>query len=294
MMGSEILQVEKLDKYYGDLRALNSISFQIHPGEIIGLLGHNGAGKSTLIKCLMGAVKSYTGDILISGRNIKHDHSAIVDNVGFLLEPSFCDYLSAQINLELLSSVVAKTDRAKVAEVLETVSLKKFSRKKVGEFSFGMRQRLGLAQVLLTNPQLIILDEPTVGLDPLGVEIIKNIIIECSRRNVAVLFSSHQINDVFDICHRTIVMNEGNIVYDGPASKLNQKQYIVRCRTDVNQFASILKRYDPELQVKDKEIQFVQQDAINDVLRFLLSHNLEIDDFYCENSMNELMNLMKR
>lgn len=293
-MGSEILQVDKLDKYYGDLRALNSISFQIHPGEIIGLLGHNGAGKSTLIKCLMGAVKSYTGNIFISGRNIKHDHSAIVDNVGFLLEPSFCDYLSAQTNLELLSSVVDKTDRAKVAEVLETVSLKKFSRKKVGEFSFGMRQRLGLAQVLLTDPQLIILDEPTVGLDPLGVEIIKNIIIECSRRNVAVLFSSHQINDVFDICHRTIVMNEGKIVYDGPASKLNQKQYIVRCRTDVNQFASILKRYDPELQVKDKEIQFVQPDAINDVLRFILGHNLEIDDFYCENSMNELMSLMKR
>lgn len=292
-MISEILRVEKLNKFYGDLQALKDISFGIQPGEIIGLLGHNGAGKSTLIKCMMGAIKSYTGDIYISGSNIKNNHSVIVDNAGFLLEPSFCDYLSAQANLELLNSVASKTDEKKLTEVLETVSLKKFSGKKVGEFSFGMKQRLGLAQVLLTNPKLIVLDEPTVGLDPLGVEIVKNIIIKCSNNNVAVLFSSHQINDVFDICHRAIIMNDGKIVYDGAATKLNTKKYVIKCCLNINQFAKALKQFDPELQVNGTEIRFIQASAISDVLRFILGHNLEIVDFYCENSMNELIRLMK-
>ena len=292
-MISEILRVEKLNKFYGDLQALKDISFGIQPGEIIGLLGHNGAGKSTLIKCMMGAIKSYTGDIYISGSNIKNNHSVIVDNAGFLLEPSFCDYLSAQTNLELLNSVASKTDRKKLTEVLETVSLKKFSGKKVGEFSFGMKQRLGLAQVLLTNPKLIVLDEPTVGLDPLGVEIVKNIIIKCSNNNVAVLFSSHQINDVFDICHRAIIMNDGKIVYDGAAAKLNTKKYVVKCSLNINQFAKALKQFDSELQVNGTEIRFIQTSAISDVLRFILGYNLEIVDFYCENSMNELIRLMK-
>ena len=227
-MISEILRVEKLNKFYGDLQALKDISFGIQPGEIIGLLGHNGAGKSTLIKCMMGAIKSYTGDIYISGSNIKNNHSVIVDNAGFLLEPSFCDYLSAQANLELLNSVASKTDEKKLTEVLETVSLKKFSGKKVGEFSFGMKQRLGLAQVLLTNPKLIVLDEPTVGLDPLGVEIVKNIIdLENNITKFINMFNNskniYDINEVRDYYKEKIYNQINEITNTSKKEELENK-----------------------------------------------------------------------
>ena len=293
-MTAPILHIYNLSKHYGKLRALNGVSFEVHPGEIVGLLGHNGAGKSTLIKCLMGSIQSYTGGIFINGSDILREHRSIRDHTGFLLEPSFCDYLSAKDNLELLNSVASRPDKRRVQEVLEIVSLKKYADKKVGDFSFGMRQRLGLAQVLLTRPQLIVLDEPTVGLDPLGVEIIKNIIVECSRNNVAVLFSSHQINDVLDICHRTIVMNEGSIVYDGPAAELNKKYYLVHLGSDAHEHADALQTLDPQLTVTSNVVRFCRADAIEPVLDYLLRHRLPIADLNCDTSMDELKKLMQQ
>lgn len=293
-MTDPILKVENLSKRYGSLRALGGVSFEVRPGEIIGLLGHNGAGKSTLIKCLMGAIQSYSGNILVGGRNIRSRHRAIRENVGFLLEPSFCDYLSARANLELLNSLAPRPDKQRVQEVLEIVSLKKFADKKVGGFSFGMRQRLGLAQVLLTQPKLIVLDEPTVGLDPLGVEIIKDIILKCSENGVAVLFSSHQLSDVLDICHRTIVMNEGIVVHDGPASELNRKFYVIRLGCDAGVHASVLEMLSPGLTVHGREIRFWDPKAINPVLDYLLRRRIPIADMDCDTSMDELKKLMHR
>lgn len=293
-MTAPILKVDQLNKHYGQLHAVNGVSFEVRPGEIIGLLGHNGAGKSTLIKCLMGSIRSYTGTITVNGCDIRKEHQAIREHMGFLLEPSFCDYLPARTNLELLNSVTSRPDPKRVQEVLELVSLKKFADKKVGGFSFGMRQRLGLAQVLLTQPKMIVLDEPTVGLDPLGVEIIKNIIVECSRNGVAVLFSSHQLSDVLDICHRTIVMNEGTVVYDGPAAELNRKHYVLTLGSDVGAHAGSLEQLVPGLKAQGTELRFSCTEALETVLRYLLEHDLHIADIGCDTSMSELKKLMQQ
>ncbi len=187
------LNISKLCKDYKTCKALNNVSFSVHSGEVVGLLGHNGAGKSTLIKCIMNAIKSYSGCISIDGKDLRRNQELLSRECSFLLEPSFCDYLSAKKNLELLNCIVDLKSQQSVDEILSLVSLGKRREKKVAEFSFGMKQRLGLAQTFLSKPHFVILDEPTVGLDPVGIDIIKNIIRELSKNGVSVLFSSHQI-----------------------------------------------------------------------------------------------------
>lgn len=292
-MTNELLTVEGLNKSYGKHKALKNVSFSVRSGEIIGLLGHNGAGKSTLIKCLMGSVQSYSGKIRVYGVNIRSDHHVIRDHVGFLLEPAFCDYLSARANLELLNVMSSEPNKQRVEAVLDMVALKKFAKKKVGEFSFGMRQRLGLAQVLLTQPQLIILDEPTVGLDPLGVEIIKKIIIDCSSKGIAVLFSSHQIHDVLDICHRTIIMKDGSIVHDGSTAELNKKNYVLHLGESAEEHRDALQQLDPALTVTENVIRFTNAEALNAVLGYLQQNALPVVDMECATNMSELMKLIQ-
>ena len=293
-MKEPILRVESLNKHYGKLHAINGVSFDIRPGEIVGLLGHNGAGKSTLIKCLMDVVRSYSGTITVAGKDIRQKHWTVRKNVGFLLEPAFCDYLSARENLRLLDTVSGDPDPDRVDEVLEIVSLKKFANKLVSGFSFGMRQRLGLAQVLLTQPKLIVLDEPTVGLDPVGVEIIKDIIVQCSQQGVAVLFSSHQLSDVLDICHRTIVMNQGRVVFDGPAEKLNRKYYTVQLARPVEEHTEALKKLSPDLTVEESSIHFTSSAIVQVVLNYLVQHQLPIVDLDIDTSMDKLKRLMQQ
>ena len=293
-MVESILQINKLNKSYGKQQVLDDVSFKIGPGEIVGLLGHNGAGKSTLIKCLMGVIESYSGEISVCDKNVKNNHECIMKNIGVLLEPSFCEYLTAKKNLELLSSLSDEFDNERIDAVLEMVSLKRSAYKKVGEFSFGMKQRLGLAQVLLLNPKLIVLDEPMVGLDPLGIEIIKNVIVDCSKNNVAVLFSSHQINDVFDICNRAVVLNEGKIVYDDSVSKLIKRNYILQVDCDCSLHKEELIRILPGCLIDGGKIIFNDSEKINEILHLFIMKDIKIIDFSCENNMDNLKKLMQQ
>ncbi|MFQ7574938.1 MAG: ABC transporter ATP-binding protein [Lachnospira sp.] len=293
-MVESILQINKLNKSYGKQQVLDDVSFKIGPGEIVGLLGHNGAGKSTLIKCLMGVIESYSGEISVCDKNVKNNHECIMKNIGVLLEPSFCEYLTAKKNLELLSSLSDEFDNERIDAVLEMVSLKRSAYKKVGEFSFGMKQRLGLAQVLLLNPKLIVLDEPMVGLDPLGIEIIKNVIVDCSKNNVAVLFSSHQINDVFDICDRAVVLNEGKIVYDDSVSKLIKRNYILQVDCDCSLHKEELIRILPGCLIDGGKIIFNDSEKINEILHLFIMKDIKIIDFSCENNMDNLKKLMQQ
>lgn len=159
-IAKKVLEINNISKKYGEFNALRNVSFSIKQGDIVGLLGHNGAGKSTLIKCIMGAIQSYTGEVIYQGDNISTNRKTFVEEVGILLEPAFVDYLSGEENLKLIAgSMGKKFSKEMINELLEMVSLKKASKKKVSDYSFGMRQRLGLAQALLNEPKLLILDE---------------------------------------------------------------------------------------------------------------------------------------
>ncbi|MGI5889006.1 MAG: ABC transporter ATP-binding protein [Oscillospiraceae bacterium] len=287
------LSVDHLNKSYKNCRAISDLSFCIESGEIVGLLGHNGAGKSTLIKCMMNAIKSYTGSISIDGRDLRQNQKLLSDECSFLLEPSFCEYMTARQNLRLLSGIISRRSRYSIDDVLALVSLKNAADRKVGEFSFGMRQRLGLAQVFLSTPHFVILDEPTVGLDPLGIEIIKNRILELSRNGVSVLFSSHQINDVFDICTRVIVLNSGSLVFDGGIDRLLEKTYVIVVDRPVEHMDELSSLSD-RIAVSENTIRIRDSGLLSKVLDALIGHGFVIKDITTENSFENLRTYLNR
>lgn len=281
------LKVSHLSKAYNNCKALNDVSFSIQAGEVVGLLGHNGAGKSTLIKCMMNAIKSYSGYISIDGNDLRHNQPLLSKECSFLLEPSFCDYLSAKKNLELLTSIIQSKSVQSTDEILSVVSLKKAATKKVGEFSFGMKQRLGLAQIFLSTPHFVILDEPTVGLDPVGIDIIKNTILELSKSGVSVLFSSHQISDIFDVCTRAIVLSAGELVFDDDVNKLLKKRYVIMVDKPIKdrlRFTSI----SPKIQIENNTLYIDETSVLSQIIDALVTGDYEILDISTENSYDRL------
>lgn len=285
------IKVENIEKFYGKNHALHNVSFSLKSGEIVGLLGHNGAGKSTLIKCIMNVIKSYKGKILIDGKDIKKNQEIIAEECGFLLEPSFCDYLSAYDNLKLLEEITINRSGYSVDDILTMVSLKNASDKKVGEFSFGMRQRLGLAQVFLADSHFVILDEPTVGLDPIGIDIIKSLILKLSKAGTAVLFSSHQISDVFEICTRAIVMNSGEIVYDDTIDHLIKKKYKLFFDRPVSDELD-LSHVTEDIVIQENEIMVNHIETVTSLMNDMTVSGFKIIDIDTEESLDYLKSYM--
>lgn len=211
-----LLQVQNVTKRYGDKIALNDFSMDICPGEIVALIGENGAGKTTLLNIICGYIGPSAGQVQYKGENII-EKPLTIREFGILIEPQFLDYISAEENLRLLSQLVNRKQDTRIKELLEKTELYSNRKKKVKEFSFGMKQRLGLCQCLLTEVSFLILDEPFVGLDPIGKEIFKQTIMDIAhKQNVPVLFSSHDLDDVDEICDRLVMISNGNKQLDQP------------------------------------------------------------------------------
>jgi ABC-2 type transport system ATP-binding protein len=219
-MADPILSVQELTKSFGKRKAVNNLSFDINEGEIFGFLGPNGAGKSTAIKSMVSLIKPDSGDIEIFGKSIRKYHNSALVGVGALVErPDFFEYLTAKQNLTIL----AKMDNApleRIPEVLEIVGLKDRSKDKVKAYSQGMKQRLGIAQAMLSNPKLLILDEPTNGLDPLGMKEVRELIRKLSDRGITILLSSHILHEVEQICTTMAIINEGHLIKLGNVAEL--------------------------------------------------------------------------
>lgn len=236
-MGKEyLLQVQNVTKRYRDKLALNDFSMDIRSGEIVALIGENGAGKTTLLNIICGYIKPSVGLVQYKGENI-FEKPLTIQEFGILIEPQFLDYISAEENLRLLSQLANRKQDIRIKELLEKTELYSSRKKKVKEFSFGMKQRLGLCQCLLTEVGFLILDEPFVGLDPIGKEIFKQTILDIAhKQNVPVLFSSHDLDDVDEICDRVVMISKGNKQLDQP---LEHKQTYT-----ITAIREILKFYD--------------------------------------------------
>ena len=207
------LQIINLTKKFGDQIALNSINIEINSNEIIGLLGPNGAGKSTLMKSIVGSVKIDEGEIIFNGKDIRDDEITAKKNVGFLPENNplydemyVREYLCFIANLHHIS-------KERIEEVIELVGITPEKSKKISQLSKGYQQRVGLAQAILHSPDLLILDEPTNGLDPNQIIEIRNVIKEIGREKTVIL-STHIMQEVEAICSRVILIHEGNIIQD--------------------------------------------------------------------------------
>lgn len=269
-MGKDyLLQVQNVTKRYGDKIALNDFSIDICPGEIVALIGENGAGKTTLLNIICGYSKPSAGQVQYKGKNIVAN-PLIIREFGILIEPQFLDYISAEKNLRLLSQLCNQKQDMRIKELLEKTELYSSRKKKVKEFSFGMKQRLGLCQCLLTEVGFLILDEPFVGLDPIGKELFKQTILDMAhKQNVPVLFSSHDLDDVDEICDRVVMISKGNKQLDQP---LEHKQtYTVKIeRTISDDIKRSLLEKCSDLRFFEDKIMFQDETLIIDIQKILL------------------------
>jgi ABC-2 type transport system ATP-binding protein len=207
-------------------------------GEIFGLLGHNGAGKSTAIGMMLGQVWPTDGEVRVCGCDVTRDRAGALRRVGAIFEaPVFYDYLSGWRNLEILSHYTAATPKARIREVVEWVGLTGREHSKVRTYSHGMRARLALAQALLPNPELLILDEPADGLDPEGIHELRRTILRLNRElKLTILLSSHLLNEVEQLCTRIAVLRQGKKVFEGTINDALPRDKWLRVR--VNDFES--------------------------------------------------------
>lgn len=213
-MSEYIIQTEKVTKAYKKQKANNEISIHIEKGSIYGLLGPNGAGKSTLLKMLAGLAHPTTGEIFYDDNPWKRED---ILGIGALIEhPAIYPNLTAQENLEVYRLMYNISNKQCIPNVLETVGLTNTGKKTVKKFSMGMKQRLGLAIALLKEPRLLILDEPTNGLDPVGIEELRDLIRSFPERGITVLLSSHILSEVQQVATHIGILHQGHLLYEAP------------------------------------------------------------------------------
>ena len=238
-----MIELQHVSKKFGQRVAVDGLNLRVPAGEIFGLLGHNGAGKSTAIGMMLGQVWPTSGDVKICGHEVTSSRRLALQKVGAIFEaPVFYDYLSGWRNLEILSHYTGRCSPARIREVVEWVGLSGRETGAVKTYSHGMRARLALAQALLPQPELLILDEPGDGLDPEGIHELRQTILRLRRElGLTILLSSHLLSEMEQLCTSIAVMNQGRKVFDGTMSATRRAVGWVRLRTgDFAQAAAIL------------------------------------------------------
>ena len=232
-----MIQLRGVSKQFGERWAVRDLDLSVARGEIFGLLGHNGAGKSTTIGMMLGQVWPTTGELRICGHDITRDRAQALRRVGAIFEtPVFYDYLSGRKNLEILSHYTAPTPPERITRIIEWVGLTGRDGDKVSKYSHGMRTRLALAQALLPDPELLILNEPSDGLDPEGIHEMRLTIQRLQKEmGLTILLSSHLLNEVEQLCTRIAVVNQGRKVFEGTLAEAKQTKQWVRLK--VSDFA---------------------------------------------------------
>ncbi|MBC1422829.1 ABC transporter ATP-binding protein [Listeria seeligeri] len=228
-MSETILQLEHVTKKIGQKAIVQDISFDIHKGEVFGLLGPNGAGKTTIIRSIVGLIRRTEGTVFINGKNVDTDFKSAISEVGAIIEnPEFYMYMSGWNNLKQFARMSQKpiTDEH-IREIVELVKLTDAINQKVKTYSLGMRQRLGVAQALIHSPALLILDEPTNGLDPQGMAEFRSLIRDLATKGTSVLISSHLLSEIQQITDRFAIINKGVLTHIEKMSDLLENNVAV-------------------------------------------------------------------
>lgn len=233
-MSDVALQTENLTKRFGARTAVDRLTIRVERGDIYGFLGPNGAGKSTTLRMLLGLVKPSSGSIKFPVSDSSWEYLRARSRVGAIIEtPAFYENFSARRNLQLLASLSGGVAKKRVEEVLEIVNLRERAGDPVKVYSYGMRQRLGIAQALLPTPQLIILDEPTNGLDPQGIHETRKLIRRLrDELRLTILLSSHLLTEIEQLCNRVGIIHEGRLLYEGGPESLLAPTSLYKVRVD--------------------------------------------------------------
>ncbi|MGZ8538018.1 MAG: ABC transporter ATP-binding protein, partial [Flavisolibacter sp.] len=232
---NEIVQVLHLSKQFTEVKAVDDLSFSVKKGEIYGFLGQNGAGKSTTIRMLLTLIKAGSGSIHMFGKDIRTNRKEILQQIGAIIEkPDLYKYLTALQNLQIMAKLSGvKKSKEECMQQLEQLGIADRAESKVKTFSQGMKQRLGIACALIHNPQLIILDEPTNGLDPQGIADVRNLILHLSKQEGKTVFvSSHLLNEIQVIADSMLIIDKGKKIVEGKVSDLlNPMHTLVKIET---------------------------------------------------------------
>jgi len=293
-MSEIILRTENLSKSYKKRKAVDSLNLEVYRGDVFGFLGPNGAGKSTTIRMLFSLIFPDEGKIELFGKSLKHERKQALMQVGGVVEKSdFYLYLSGFKNLELLNSMSGKKDKKRIMEVLDMVGLKERANDKVKTYSHGMKQRLGIAQSLVSNPQLVILDEPTNGLDPQGMKEIRDLIRELSSsQNMTVFISSHLLHEIEQIATRMAIINQGKLIAQGNVKELlntEESKYFFKV-SDTEKALNLLKEKNPGIETSIHTDGFecmLKNDMAPEINKILVSNNIDVSAIIPKRTLEE-------
>ncbi|PHC83315.1 bacitracin ABC transporter ATP-binding protein [Bacillus wiedmannii] len=295
---STIIKTVNLTKMYGNQKSVDNLNMNVHQGQIYGFIGRNGAGKTTTIRMLLGLIKPTSGRIEIFGEDLAQNQEEILRRIGSIVEvPGFYENLTAKENLLINTKIIGLHKKNAIEEVLEIVGLQHETKKRVGKYSLGMKQRLGIARSLLNYPELLILDEPTNGLDPIGIKemrkLIKSLAVE---RNITILISSHILAEVEQLVDHVGIIHEGNLLEEVALDTLRKRrrQYLEFQVNNDNKAAMLL---ESQFHISDYEVlnegniriysHFGQQGKINktfvqndiEVLKIMMSES-GLEDYF--------------
>ena len=293
MSEKNILFIENLNKSFGDFKAVDNISLNVHIGDIYGFLGPNGAGKSTTIRMILGLIQPDKGSIQINGENILGNKRNYLNSIGALIErPDFYKNLSAYENLKILFKLSSLSNKNKIKEVLEEVGLYEKKDQKVGGYSQGMKQRLGIAQTLLHEPSLIILDEPSNGLDPQGQVDMRNLILKINQSmGITIIISSHILSEIEKIANRMIVINKGKKIVEGNVTQMmNNDVMKVSFKSDnQEELTSFLNKEKLDFKINnDNIIVPVNEDDISQLINRITSNKINLKEVKQLRTLEEL------
>lgn len=277
-MREEVLLLDNVCKTIKGKHIINGISFSIKEGEVLGFLGPNGAGKSTTLRMIVGLLKPTSGRIEICGYSIVNDYVKAMSNVGCIIEgPDLYNYMSGIDNLNMLASMSKDVSNDDIISAVELVGLKNRIRDKVSTYSLGMKQRLGIAQALMHNPKLLILDEPTNGLDPSGISEMRNLIKKIAKEEgISVLVSSHLISEIELICDKVTIIKNGTILKNADVSELLNNQEVFWILDDNKKGKELLSEVwalESKI-VKDRLEAAVDSAKLEEINSYFLKHGL--------------------
>jgi ABC-type multidrug transport system ATPase subunit len=293
---SAIIQVNRLTKDFKEIKAVDDLSFSVPAGQIYGFLGQNGAGKSTTIRMLLTLIKPTSGSIEILGKNLLNHRNEILRQVGAIIErPDLYKYLTALENLRLFATMSGvKTTEKKLMDQLDMVGLAERAHSKVKTYSQGMKQRLGIATALVHDPQIIILDEPTNGLDPQGIADIRNLILHLSKDlKKTLMVSSHLLHEMEMISDSMLIIDKGKKVVEGKINELfDPAETIVELKT-INDVSAYQKLQQSSLKIyllskkTDRILLKLHQNQVSAAMKELMQMNIDIVSFHSKHSLED-------
>ena len=276
----EILKCENLKKQVKNKVIVENISFSMNKGDVVGFIGPNGAGKTTTIKLILGLIKLTEGKVYIDGYDIQKNYIKAMEKVGAIVEtPDLYMYLSGYDNLKLTANNYKNITKKRINEVIKMVGLENRIKDKVSTYSLGMRQRLGIAEAIINNPELLILDEPTNGLDIEGTIEIRNLIKELSNEGIAILISSHNLTEIDNLCNRIIAIKNGKIIANDSIDNFktfsDETTYILEL-DHLDNLEQVILKYKYEAISKNKIRIYIYKEKITNLMEVLIKNNYQI------------------